>query len=256
MHVDPIGNGRKTPDTASMSNTLGIMQPYFFPYLGYFQLIASVERGVIFDTAQYSRKSWMNRNRILDGKGGWQYINVPVNSTLGTSIQATTVIDHKTALRRILGQLELYRGKAPFYRQVVELIKDAFDSVTGNSISDLNTQSLKVVCDYLGMAFDWVPHSTMDLQLPTIEHPGQWALEISSQMEAKRYINAPGGRQIFVAAEWLEHGIELRFLDLSTFVYPTEPFPFIENLSILDVLMWNAPGEVVRYIREQTRLAC
>ncbi|MGV8844144.1 MAG: WbqC family protein [Pseudomonas sp.] len=237
-----------------MNNTLGIMQPYFFPYLGYFQLIAAVERGVIFDTAQYTRKSWMNRNRILDGKGGWQYINVPVSTTLGTSIHATTVINHSVALRRILGQLEHYRGKAPFYQKVCELVRCAFASVTSNGIGDLNTQSLKAVCDYLGLAFSWTPHSAMNLQLPPIKHPGQWALEISSQLGARQYINSPGGREIFVASEWQERGIELSFLDLSPFVYCTEPYDLIENLSILDVLMWSEPGNVTAYIRENTRL--
>ncbi|WP_341963553.1 WbqC family protein [Pseudomonas sp. RC10] len=239
-----------------MISTLGIMQPYFFPYLGYFQLIASVERGVIFDTAQYGRKSWMNRNRILDGKGGWQYIQVPVSTTLGSSIQATTVIDHRAAQQRILGQLGIYRGKAPFYRRVTELIPAVFDSVTGNSISDLNTRSLQVACDYIGLRFDWTPHSALNLELPPIEHPGQWALEISSQMGARRYINSPGGRDIFVPDEWQQREIELRFLDLSTFVYPTGALPYVGNLSILDVLMWNEPGDVARYIREHTRVAC
>lgn len=238
------------------SNTLGIMQPYFFPYLGYFQLIASVERGVIFDTAQYGRKSWMNRNRILDGKGGWQYINVPVNTTLGTSIQATTVIDHQAALQRILGQLGLYRGKAPFYKKTVELLCSTFSSVSGRSLGELNSQSLKVVCDYLGLPFNWLPHSSMDLQLPPIAHAGQWALEISSKLGARRYINAPGGRDIFVASEWQERGIELRFLELQTLNYSTAPYDFIGNLSILDVLMWNAPEAVMQYIREQTRVIC
>jgi hypothetical protein len=256
MHVDPIGTAQKTSDTAGMSNTLGIMQPYFFPYLGYFQLIASVERGVLFDTAQYGRKSWMNRNRILDGKGGWQYINVPVNTTLGTSIQATAVIDHKAALQRILGQLELYRRKAPFYRQVTEMVREAFSAVTGKGLSELNAQSLRVVCERLGLNFGWKPLSVMDLPLPPIEHPGQWALEISSMLGARCYINAPGGREIFVASEWKERGIELRFLDLTTFTYTTEPYPFVGNLSILDVLMWNEPGQVMQYIREQTRVAC
>lgn len=238
-----------------MNNSIGIMQPYFFPYLGYFQLIASVERGVLFDTAQYVRKSWMNRNRILDSKGGWQYINVPVSTTLGTSIQGTTVIDHAAALQRILGQLEHYRGKAPFYSQVRELISLAFASVTDSGIADLNRQSLKVVCDYLGLAFDWTPLSAMDLQLPTIEHPGQWALEISTQLGAHRYVNAPGGREIFVNNEWEERDIELLFLDLSTFVYSTEPYPFVDNLSIIDVLLWNEPAAITAYIRGNTRLA-
>jgi len=74
-----------------MKNTLAIMQPYFFPYLGYFPLIALAERGVIFDTAQYCRRRWMNCNRMFDNKGGWQYINIPVNTTLGNSIRCADV---------------------------------------------------------------------------------------------------------------------------------------------------------------------
>jgi hypothetical protein len=237
-------------------DTLGIMQPYFFPYLGYFQLIASVERGVIFDTAQYGRKSWMNRNRMLDGKGTTQYINVPVSASLGTSIQDAQVIDHQAALQRILGQLDLYRGKAPFHGQVMDLLCETFDTVTGNGLAELNVQSLRVVCDYLGLQFGWTPLSAMDLPLPPITHPGQWALEISSQLGAKRYINAPGGREIFIDSEWRDRQIELHFLDLTPFQYSTAPFGFIENLSILDVLMWNAPEQVLAFIRAHTRTAC
>lgn len=239
-----------------MSNTLGVMQPYFFPYLGYFQLIASVERGVIFDTAQYGRKSWMNRNRMLDGKGGTQYINVPVSASLGTSIQDTTVIDPQAALKRILGQLYLYRSKAPFHARVTELLRETFNSVNGNGLAELNVQSLKVTCDYLGLPFGWTALSTMDLQLPAITHPGQWALEISSRMGASRYINAPGGREIFTVSDWQDRQIELRFLDLTPFRYDTTPYDFIENLSILDVLMWNEPQAVMTFIREQTRTVC
>jgi hypothetical protein len=237
----------------AMRNTLGIMQPYFFPYLGYFQLIASVERGVIFDTAQYGRKSWMNRNRMLDGKGGTQYINVPVSASLGTSIQAATVIDHQAALQRILGQLDLYRTKAPFHAQVTELLRETFNAVNGNGLAELNVQSLKVTCDYLGLPFGWTALSSMDLQLPPITHPGQWALEISSRMGATRYINAPGGREIFTVSEWHDRQIDLYFLDLTPFQYNTAPYDFIENLSILDVLMWNEPDQVMAFIREHTR---
>ena len=44
---------------------LAIMQPYFFPYIGYFQLIKSVDEFVIYDNIQYTKKGWINRNRIL-----------------------------------------------------------------------------------------------------------------------------------------------------------------------------------------------
>ncbi|GFM79452.1 hypothetical protein PSCICN_01440 [Pseudomonas cichorii] len=235
-----------------MTNTLGIMQPYFFPYLGYFQLIASVEQGILFDIVKYKRKSWMNRNRMLDAKGGWQYITVPVKTSDGMLIKDVMVIDHASTLKRIRGQLEHYHGKAPFFQQTLQLIDLTLNPARSNSIGDLNALSMKVVCDYLDMEFNWTPCSAMQLELPTIEHPGQWALEISSLLGARRYINAPGGREIFIPGEWHERQIELRFLQPSVLKYPTGPYTFVENLSILDVLMWNEPGAITEYIRYNT----
>ncbi|CAM3160357.1 hypothetical protein BZK31_23835 [Pseudomonas floridensis] len=236
-----------------MIETLGIMQPYFFPYIGYFQLIAAVERGLVFDIVKYKRKSWMNRNRILDGYGGWQYIKVPVSAKDGTLIKDAMIIDYATAHRRIKNQLEHYRYKAPHFRQVIQLLDLTFDAPGTTHISDLNTRSLEVVCDYIGLPFNWKSCSEMKFDLPPIRHAGQWALEISTLMEARQYINATGGRDIFVAHEWQERGIELRFLEPSSLHYCAAPFHFIENLSILDVLMWNAPETVLAYIRNETR---
>ncbi|MBX8483722.1 WbqC family protein [Pseudomonas cichorii] len=235
-----------------MIKTLGIMQPYFFPYLGYFQLIALVEQGILFDIVKYKRKSWMNRNRMLDNKGGWHYITVPVKSSDGMLIKDAMVIDHAGSLRHIRGQLEHYRGKAPFFKQTLQLIDLTFNSTRSASIGDLSASSLKVVCDYLGMAFNWTVCSDMHLELPPIEHAGQWALEISSLMGARRYINAPGGREILIPREWHEREIDLRFLQPSVFRYPTGPYTFVENLSILDVLMWNEPRAIMEYIRCNT----
>lgn len=239
-----------------MTPTLGIMQPYFFPYLGYFQLIASVEQGILFDIVDYQRKSWMNRNRVLDAKGGWQYINVPVSLVAGPLIEHARVLDAPAALRRIEGQLEHYRGKAPFYRESLHVLQRAFALCQSDSLTELNARSLQSVCDYLGMDFTWKVCSALQLPLPPIEHAGQWALEISSLQHARRYINAPGGREIFRNEEWLKRGIELRFLALTPLIYDTAPCPFIENLSILDVLMWNAPQKVMTFIHEQTRVVC
>ncbi|WP_434677607.1 WbqC family protein [Pseudomonas sp. R1-18] len=235
-------------------STLGIMQPYFFPYLGYFQLIDSVKDGIIFDTVRYKRKSWMNRNRILNANGGWQYINVPVKTSEGTLIKDALVIDPPAAQRQICGQLLHYKSKAPFYREVMHLVDSVFSSVHDPAIGELNTRSLSVVCDYLDLNFNWATCSRMQLDLPPIQHAGQWALEISSRLGASRYVNLPGGRDIFVANEWEERGIELRFLAPSSFVYSTAPYNFEENLSILDVLMWNPPQAVKGYIRSNTQV--
>lgn len=235
-------------------STLGIMQPYFFPYLGYFQLIDSVKDGIIFDTVRYKRKSWMNRNRILNANGGWQYINVPVKTSEGTLIKDALVIDPPAAQRQICSQLQHYKTKAPFYKEVMHLVDSVFTSAGNPAIGELNTRSLSVVCDYLDLNFNWSTCSQMQLDLPPIQHAGQWALEISSRMGARRYVNLPGGRDIFMADEWEERGIELRFLAPSSFVYATAPYAFEENLSILDVLMWNPPQAVKSYIRSNTQV--
>ncbi|KTB87201.1 WbqC family protein [Pseudomonas syringae] len=235
-----------------MNETLGIMQPYFFPYIGYFQLIAAVQRGLVFDIVKYKRKSWMNRNRVLGSKGDWQYINVPVCVSEGALIKDATIIDLACAHRRIKNQLEHYRSQAPYFRETLHVVEQTFGT-PATHLCELNTRALKVVCEYLGMSFNWESCAAMNLDLPPIEHAGQWALEISTVLGARQYINATGGREIFIPGEWQERGIELRFLEPASFSYSTGPLNFVENLSIIDVLMWNAPETVLAYLHNETR---
>ncbi|WP_116830433.1 WbqC family protein [Pseudomonas syringae] len=235
-----------------MNETLGIMQPYFFPYIGYFQLIAAVQRGLVFDIVKYKRKSWMNRNRVLGSKGDWQYINVPVCVSEGALIKDATITDLACAHRRIKNQLEHYRSQAPYFRETLQVVEQTFGT-PATHLCELNTRALKVVCEYLGMSFNWESCAAMNLDLPPIEHAGQWALEISTVLGARQYINATGGREIFIPGEWQERGIELRFLEPASFSYSTGPLNFVENLSIIDVLMWNAPETVLAYLHNETR---
>lgn len=235
-----------------MNETLGIMQPYFFPYIRYFQLIAAVQRGLVFDIVKYKRKSWMNRNRVLGSKGDWQYINVPVCVSEGALIKDATIIDLACAHRRIKNQLEHYRSQAPYFRETLQVVEQTFGT-PATHLCELNTRALKVVCEYLGMSFNWESCAAMNLDLPPIEHAGQWALEISTVLGARQYINATGGREIFIPGEWQERGIELRFLEPASFSYSTGPLNFVENLSIIDVLMWNAPETVLAYLHNETR---
>ena len=229
---------------------LGIMQPYFFPYLGYFDLIDRSDRWIVFDIVQYNAKSWMTRNRILHPTDGWQYINVPVNKMpSGTPIREMRIKNKRAALDRILGQLEHYRKHAPYYRCVVELVERTFEAAESDRLVELNVQSQAQSCAYLGISFYWSVCSELNLSLDNIEHAGQWALRISQQLGAKEYINPPGGRGIFNPREWREAGIELSFTTPSVFHYNCAPYEFCENLSILDVLMWNSPEAIVTQLR-------
>jgi hypothetical protein len=230
--------------------TLGIMQPYFFPYLGYFDLINRTDRWIVFDVVKYAPKSWMNRNRILHPSEGWQYISIPVDKRAGDGvIKNVKILDVGAAQHKIRGQIEHYRkGGAPYFSAVARLLDECFSGLQGNLLRDVNVRSLALVCDYLGITFNCTNLSEMSLELPVIQHPGQWALEISCALGADVYLNPPGGRDIFRADEWKDRNIRLGFTNLVSFVYPTRHYSFIEHLSIIDVLMWNSPETVKAYL--------
>jgi hypothetical protein len=222
------------------------MQPYFFPYLGHFALIAHVDRWVVFDVTQYTPKAWMNRNRILHPKESWQYISAPIaNSSITLRTDQAMLADKKALLASTLGKLSHYRPNAPFYRRVVRLVEETFDQALGNDLVALNASGLARVCDYLEIPFHYDICSKLALPLPENLGPGAWAPTISGLLGADVYLNPVGGRELFSVSDFHTHGVNLEFLDFGTFDYPVKNYVFEPNLSILDVLMWN-PAEKVR----------
>jgi len=232
---------------------LGIMQPYFFPYIGYFDLINRVDHFVIFDTVRYAPKTWMNRNRILHPKESWQYISVPVDRHVGSGrLCDVLVCDVQSTKTRIRNQLDHYRrGGAPFFGEVVSILEKTFYLKEPCKLADLNTTSLVAVCDYLGLLFRHESFNQMNLVLPEINHPGQWALEIASIVGASEYVNLPSGKEIFYPDEWQQRGIQLEFTKLIDFPYATGRYNCPERLSILDVLMWNSPERIKTFLDQQ-----
>ncbi|ADK85537.1 WbqC-like family protein [Desulfarculus baarsii DSM 2075] len=224
---------------------LGVMQPYFFPHLGYFDLIRRVDRFVLFDTAQFTPKSWMTRNRILHPASGWQYILLPVaQHPRFAAISQIRAKDPEAAMRRILGQLGHYRKRAPHYAAVTRIVEDAFATARSDSLTDINAAGLARVCQELGLPFQIEICSELGLNLPPVEHPGGWALEISAALGASEYINPPGGRELFRPEEFAARGVGLGFTQTPDFSYPCPPYAFEPQLSILDVLMWRSPAQI------------
>jgi hypothetical protein len=233
---------------------LGIMQPYFAPYVGYFDLIRRCDRWVVFDSAQYIRHGWVNRNRILHPTKDEQYVIVPLQKhARETAIKDIRIVPGDDWRARIRGQLQHYRGKAPHFRAVAELVSSVLDLDTP-SLSQLNVCFLQRVCGRLGLAFDFQVFSELNLALPEITDPGHWALEISTALGATEYLNPPGGRNLFNAAEFSARGIKLTIQEPVEFVYSCQGYKFVPHLSIIDVMMWNSPAEIMRQLeRDQPR---
>ena len=225
------------------------MQPYFFPYVGYFALISKTDAWVVFDVSQYTPKSWMNRNRVLHPTKGWMYVTVPLRgSSRNMAIHEARVADRSGIHRSILGKLSHYRKRAPHYVQVCNLVDQTFEGLIDDSLVHLNVNGMRAVCTYMGIPFSYRIASEMDIAISPVSHPGGWAPAISRSLEADEYINPIGGRELFDPAEFAANGVALSYLDMPTLVYPTANFAFVPGLSILDVLMWNEPESVVNAI--------
>lgn len=229
---------------------LGIMQPYFFPYLGYFDIINRVDKWIVFDTAQYIRHGWVNRNRILHPKEGWQYIIVPLKKhAWETAIKDVKIANEQNWKRRIIGQLQHYKKKAPYFRERIAFVKDCL-SLEESYICRLNVSILDKVCARLEIRFDYDFFSEMDLELGPVEGPEDWALRISEVMDADEYVNPPGGANLFDEEKFRENNIKLTIRNLPPLEYSCRGYEFIPNLSIIDLFMWNEPETIKQYLDE------
>ena len=222
----------------------GIMQPYFFPYFGYFDHISRCDTWVVFDLTQYTPKSWMTRNRMQHPKQGWQYIACEVHGSQNILISSVRLHDRVKTRNKILGQLGHYKKHAPYYKQVTAIVECAFDAARSDFLTDINVSGLSAVCDYLSIPFSPIIASEAGFTLPEITHPGQWALEICALIGAKTYLNTPGGQALFRPEEFAARGIRLGFTGMPRLEYDCKPYVYEPHLSILDVLMWNGPEEV------------
>ena len=224
---------------------LGIMQPYFFPYLGHFDLIRRVDEWIVFDTAQYMRHQWVNRNRILHPNSGWQYITVPLKKhTRETPINRIETAAGDDWRGRILRQLQHYRKRAPFYGEVMGFLEECL-AAAGDNLAALNALTLERTCRRLGIATPFHVLSRMDLALDgPINEPGDWALRIARAFGASEYVNAAGGADLFDPAKFAAHGIRLLIQSYTHMTYPCGPFRFEPGLSIVDVMMWNPPEAI------------
>ena len=233
---------------------LGIMQPYFFPYVGHFALIAAVDEWIVFDVTQYTPKTWMNRNRILHPKEGWQYVSVPLaNSSINIKTHEARVLDVAAARSSLLGKLSAFR-QAPRYAQVKRLVEDAFARVRTDSLCELNTYALAAVCEYLGLPFRHRLCSQLGLDFPAHMQPGQWAPFVCSALSASAYVNPAGGRELFDPSDFARIGVELQFAEFDELRYEPAPWRYEPHLSILDVLLWNDASQVADALRTHTRL--
>lgn len=228
---------------------IAIMQPYFFPYLGYFDLINSVDLFIVYDTVQYIRRGWIHRNRILrqDGKG-WQYVVVPtVKAPQKTRVTDIAVATDSAWKTRILGQMDHYRTTAPHAKDTIRFVGECLAS-NESSVARLNVHLLARCSDLLAIDFRYRFASDLDVQLDATRTAEERILDLCEYLGAKEYVNLPGGIDLYHPEAFAARNIRLTFRHLPKFFYATDPYVFEPNLSIIDVLMWNEPGTIKAHL--------
>jgi hypothetical protein len=229
------------------SMKVAIMQPYFFPYVGYFSLIKHTDKFILFDPVQFIRHGWIERNRILKPAESWQYVAIPLEKhSRHTLIKDVVIRNNEDWRGKILRQLDHYK-KAPFFKPTMEVVEQGI-RIQSNSIVKVNQNALYAVCKYLHIPFNCEVFSEMNLEIEEVTHAGEWALNISKALGAKVYINPVGGKELFDQAQFIAAGIAIKFMGNDVLPYSQHRGVYEPGLSIIDVMMFNDVENVNRLI--------
>jgi len=226
--------------------TLGIMQPYFLPYIGYWQLLALVDRFVVYDNVQYTKKGWINRNRFLRN-GTDAYFTLPLKHGSDFLDVVDRYIADDFAPRALLDQLAGAYRRAPFFAETLPVIEQVVGAAPRNLFEYLH-HSIAAIAAHLEIRTPLVVSSTVP-----IDHglkSEQRVLALCGALGATRYVNSIGGRDLYSTDAFAARGIELRFLQSRTAPYRQFNDTFVANLSIVDVLMFNSRDTVRRMLSE------
>jgi hypothetical protein len=219
---------------------LAIMQPYFLPYIGYFQLIAAVDVFVVYDNIKYTKKGWINRNRMLSN-GAAATFSLPLRSDSDLLDVRDRELSADFDRRRLLNRFEGAYRNAPQFAPTFELVKRIVNDDHTN-LFDYILHSLIELCAYLQIETEIRVSSTVDID-HTLRGQDK-VLALCKALGATEYLNASGGTELYSVQQFAANGIELGFLRSSPVEYAQGGAEFIPWLSMIDVLMFNPPETV------------
>ena len=223
--------------------TLGIMQPYFLPYIGYWQLLSTVDKFVIYDNIQFTKKGWIHRNRILiNGIDKMFTLPLKKDSDFLNINERYLSDDSKKQIIKTLRVIENSYSKAPFFQTVYPVIENIF-LYDNKNLFEYIINSINIVKKYLNIETDIIISSSIDIDHKTLKGKNK-VLAICDRLSTKTYINAIGGKDLYNVNEFKKNGIELKFLQTNNISYKQFKNEFVPNLSIIDIMMFNPVSDI------------
>lgn len=222
---------------------IAIMQPYVFPYIGYFQLIQSVDKFVFYDDVNYIKKGWVNRNRIMVNNEANLFTIPVLKASQNKLINETKLGIDKKWLNQFYSTLEHSYKKAPYYKETIKLIQDVLNQSHAN-ISDLATTSVTTITNHLGLLTVFEKSSITYPQTKGMEKANR-LIEICHLNNANTYINPSGGKELYDKAYFKAKNIDLFFIENQLSTYQQFSSTFIPGLSIIDIMMFNSKNKIL-----------
>lgn len=214
-----------------------IMQPYIFPYLGYFQLIHAVDTFVFYDDVNFIKGGWINRNRILLN-GRDFFLTVPCRQISPYKLINETEFDNqRPEFKKLNKTLEQAYKKAPYYEPVAEIIESILNTNT-NLISELAECSIRTIVEYLDISVEF-KKSSVDFPFTKEAVKADRIIAICNALNSQHYINPIGGQELYDKAYFNQHDIQLNFIKSQPQEYTQFNNTFVPGLSIIDVMMFN-----------------
>lgn len=231
---------------------IAIMQPYLFPYIGYFQLINAVDEFVIYDNIQYTKKGWINRNRILVN-GTDAYLTLPLkkDSDYLNIVERHLSDEWRSERKKILTRITESYKKAPYFSSVFPLVEKIIRFEETNLFYFI-FNSIKELNDHLEIKTPIIISSKITINKDLKAE--KKVIALCKERNAKTYINPIGGIELYNREEFKEQGLSLQFLKANNILYPQFKNEFVPFLSIIDVLMFNSKEEVQDHLKRSYSL--
>jgi len=227
------------------------MQPYLFPYIGYFQLIDAVDQFVIYDDVAFIKNGWINRNQyFLNGQAKYFTLSLDKASSF-IPINQTFILEdenHKTK-EKVQKTLMMAYSKAPFYKTVFGLIEEIILN-PDNNIATYNENSIRKVCAYLNIKTKIYVSSKINKDVAL--RAQDKVIDICKNLRASIYVNAIGGKSLYSHDIFNKNGMDLKFLrpHIDRITYKQFSSAFVQGLSIVDILMFNSSQDARIFLEE------
>ncbi|MDO4763880.1 MAG: WbqC family protein [Flavobacteriaceae bacterium] len=227
---------------------IAVMQPYLFPYLGYFQLVNSVDKFVFYDDVNFIKRGWINRNRILVGENPVYFTMSLENASQNKLINEISLFEKKECIDKIIKTITQNYKKAPYFQPTIDVVQSLFEKDI-NSISELAIESVRMVSDYLDINTDFLISSKNFPHTRSFERADR-LIQIAKELDGETYINAIGGQELYEKSYFKDKGLYLYFLNPQNIVYSQFEKEFQPHLSIIDVMMHNSLEDIKRFLNQ------